>query len=319
MRLAFSVMNDGANHDVTEELATTTLLHLRSQITNKMQSLTGKDHVDFLVEGDEAEYAENRGIQVLDPHRRRPKGVPNTRIKGAAEKRKRKASSFIGGTSHKNNLLLGVNSGIAVSTVMEYADNIVKDLIGDLLDGPIYVPTNASSFNENSSEVDLFADASFVSVPPSVESSEKKFLHQLTYLLRQLQLLNLKPSPYKLFPLTPMEVSPRAQYICAPMAHCNLCLLLWLGSVYKITNVAMFCLLIKLAAKKVSLADVGVVGGLSDGSDERERGPPTSFYMGRAVGTGTGLGMSGFTSSQATGGDDFSSFARQSQYGSFKK
>ncbi|KAI6702663.1 hypothetical protein NL676_011799 [Syzygium grande] len=74
------------------------------------------------------------------------------------------------------------------------------------------------------------------------------------------------------------------------------------------------------APKKVSLADVGVVGGLSDGSDERERGPPTSFYMGRAVGTGTGLGMSGFTSSQATGGDDFfSSFASQSQYGSFKK
>ncbi|XP_056161729.1 clathrin interactor EPSIN 1-like [Syzygium oleosum] len=73
------------------------------------------------------------------------------------------------------------------------------------------------------------------------------------------------------------------------------------------------------APKKVSLADVDVVGGLSDGSDERERGPPTSFYMGRAVGTGTGLGMSGFTSSQATSGDDFSSFARQSQYGSFKK
>ncbi|KAI6676635.1 hypothetical protein NL676_037431 [Syzygium grande] len=51
------------------------------------------------------------------------------------------------------------------------------------------------------------------------------------------------------------------------------------------------------ASKKVSLADVGVVGGLSDGSDERERGPPTSFYMGRAMGTGTDLGMSSFTSS----------------------
>ncbi|KAI6687984.1 hypothetical protein NL676_024812 [Syzygium grande] len=74
------------------------------------------------------------------------------------------------------------------------------------------------------------------------------------------------------------------------------------------------------ASKKVSLADVGVVGGLSDGSDERERGPPTSFYMGRAMGTGTDHGMSSFTSSLAIGGDDFfSSFARQSQYGSFKK
>ncbi|XP_056161759.1 clathrin interactor EPSIN 1-like [Syzygium oleosum] len=49
-----------------------------------------------------------------------------------------------------------------------------QDLIGDLLDALISVLTNASSFNENSSELDLFADASFVSAPPSVESSEKK-------------------------------------------------------------------------------------------------------------------------------------------------
>jgi len=50
-------------------------------------------------------------------------------------------------------------------------------LIGDLLDAPISVPTNAPSLNENPSEVDLFADASFVSAPPSIESaasSEKK-------------------------------------------------------------------------------------------------------------------------------------------------
>lgn len=79
----------------------------------------------------------------------------------------------------------------------------------------------------------------------------------------------------------------------------------------------------ELAAKKVSLVGVGVVGDLSDGLDEREKVPPTSFYMGRAMGTGSGLGKSGFTSSQsqATVGDDFfSSFAsQQHQFGSFKK
>lgn len=78
-----------------------------------------------------------------------------------------------------------------------------------------------------------------------------------------------------------------------------------------------------IAAKKVSLADVGVVGGLSDSSDEREKGPPTSFYMGRAMGAGSGLGKSSFTSSQSTDvGDFFSNFGngnQQYQYGSFKK
>ncbi|KAI9118394.1 hypothetical protein K1719_010726 [Acacia pycnantha] len=58
------------------------------------------------------------------------------------------------------------------------------------------------------------------------------------------------------------------------------------------------------APKKVSLTDVGIVGGLSDGSDEKEKGPPQSYYMGRAMGSGSGLGRSGFTPSQPAGGDD---------------
>ena len=76
-----------------------------------------------------------------------------------------------------------------------------------------------------------------------------------------------------------------------------------------------------LAAKKVSLVDVGIVGGLSDGSDEREKGPPASFYMGRAMGAGSGLGRSGLTSSQAVGGNDvFSSLSgQQYQFGGFQK
>ncbi|CAI8606175.1 unnamed protein product [Vicia faba] len=76
------------------------------------------------------------------------------------------------------------------------------------------------------------------------------------------------------------------------------------------------------APKKVSLVDVGVVGGLTDGSDEREKGPPATFYMGRAMGSGSGLGMYGGTPSQppATGDDMFSNFGSQNyQFGGFQK
>ncbi|XP_018844627.1 clathrin interactor EPSIN 1-like isoform X2 [Juglans regia] len=71
------------------------------------------------------------------------------------------------------------------------------------------------------------------------------------------------------------------------------------------------------ASKKVSLADVGVVGGLSDGLGEREKGPLTSYYTGRAMGAGSGLGRSGFSSSPAMGGNEFfSDFGgQQHQYG----
>lgn len=83
----------------------------------------------------------------------------------------------------------------------------------------------------------------------------------------------------------------------------------------------MLCSLVSRAAKKVSLADVGVVGGLGDGLDERDKGPPASYYVGKAMGSGSGLGRSGFTSSQSMGGDDFFSNlgGQQYQYGGFQK
>ena len=74
-----------------------------------------------------------------------------------------------------------------------------------------------------------------------------------------------------------------------------------------------------IAAKKVNLADVGIVG-LTDGSEEKEKGPPPSFYMGRAMGTGSGLGKSGFPSASSEGDDFFSSLSSQQyQFGGFKK
>ncbi|KAE8656595.1 Clathrin interactor EPSIN 1 [Hibiscus syriacus] len=69
------------------------------------------------------------------------------------------------------------------------------------------------------------------------------------------------------------------------------------------------------APKKVSLADVGIVGGLND-VDEREKGPPTSFYMGRAMGSGSGLGKTGFSSTTVPAGEDdlFSNLGSHQQY-----
>jgi len=65
------------------------------------------------------------------------------------------------------------------------------------------------------------------------------------------------------------------------------------------------------------------VGGLSDGFDEKEKGPQPSFYMGRAMGSGSGLGLgrSGFTPSQPAPGDDiFSNLGTQQyQFGGFQK
>lgn len=254
-----------------------------------------------------------------------------------------------------------------------------QDLIGDLLDAPKSVPTNAPSLNENPSEVDLFADASFVSAPPSIESaasSEKKtevdlfasapavssavstpvdfFAAPAPVTQPETKPINSVPTnpivdPFAAVPLNNFDSSDpfgsftfntdstsaepsqnpvddsnlsdsskKAPAISNPQPKKDAFHVksgIWADSLSR----GLIDLNIS-APKKVSLADVGVVGALSDGSDEREKGPPTSFYMGRAMGTGSGLGISGFTSSQATGGDDFfSSFASQSQYGSFKK
>lgn len=43
-------------------------------------------------------------------------------------------------------------------------------LIGDLMDAPTPAPSGNTALNSSSSEVDLFADATFVSAPPQVET-----------------------------------------------------------------------------------------------------------------------------------------------------
>ncbi|PWA13716.1 ENTH/VHS family protein [Artemisia annua] len=41
--------------------------------------------------------------------------------------------------------------------------------------------------------------------------------------------------------------------------------------------------------KKVDLTDVGIVGGLSARTEEKDKGLPNSLYMGRVMGTGYDL------------------------------
>ncbi|KAG6388014.1 hypothetical protein SASPL_153211 [Salvia splendens] len=69
------------------------------------------------------------------------------------------------------------------------------------------------------------------------------------------------------------------------------------------------------APKKVDLAGVGIVGGLSDPSQEKDMGGLPSFYMGRPMGGGPMLGKSGPTSTSTN--DDFFSSLSSSQHGQF--
>uniref|UniRef100_A0A0A9H847 Clathrin interactor EPSIN 1 n=1 Tax=Arundo donax TaxID=35708 RepID=A0A0A9H847_ARUDO len=68
------------------------------------------------------------------------------------------------------------------------------------------------------------------------------------------------------------------------------------------------------APKKVDLSDVGVVGQLSDGFEEKGRAAP--WYMGTTMGMESGLGKSGFPSS--TGAASGSGNFQQQQFGNFK-
>lgn len=84
----------------------------------------------------------------------------------------------------------------------------------------------------------------------------------------------------------------------------------------------LFCWLtcyLLVSAKKTSLADVGIVGQLCDEFDEKETALPTSAYMGRAMGIGSGLGRSTFSASTTgTGAHVKNSNLSQDQFGSFK-
>lgn len=69
-------------------------------------------------------------------------------------------------------LFSGIFSYLTESTAgsSHEVDLFGQSLIGDLLDVPVSVPTETLTANSNSSDVDLFADATFVSAPSNTEA-----------------------------------------------------------------------------------------------------------------------------------------------------
>ncbi|KAH0713028.1 hypothetical protein KY289_008987 [Solanum tuberosum] len=245
-----------------------------------------------------------------------------------------------------------------------------QNLMGDLLDAPTPVPADNSSVTSHPLEVDLFADANFVSVKPEskisvdlfashpssspVASSTMDFFAAPDPVVqpnvkssKPVQINTTMVDPFATVPLnnfdssdpfgafvspadpisvpnvsatsggnqqtpTKLDKSPLQTKPSPKKDNFQVSSGIWADSLSRgliDLNIA--------APTKVNLADVGIMGGLTDGSDGKEKGP-TTFYMGRAMGQGTKLGQSGFTST-ATGADDFFSSHQNYQFGNFQK
>ncbi|KAL3655640.1 hypothetical protein CASFOL_000036 [Castilleja foliolosa] len=258
-----------------------------------------------------------------------------------------------------------------------------QDYVGDLLDAPIGVPTDKpASLDNDPSEVDLFADADFVSAPPlpagptnpepqinvDLFSSQPAQSHAVstpidffaapdppTQLDNEASKPDSKNKVVDPFANVPLNNFDGSDPFGAFTSHTDpLSTAANLNSSNDVSNEnvkgpstetkppaksgfqvksgiwadSLSRGLIDLnitAPKKVNLADVGIVGGLSDGSEEKDKGPLPPFYMGKSMGVGSGIGMSGFTSTTTTttttmDDDFFSSLSgSQYQYGGFQK
>ncbi|XP_009629371.1 clathrin interactor EPSIN 1-like isoform X2 [Nicotiana tomentosiformis] len=251
-----------------------------------------------------------------------------------------------------------------------------QNLIGDLLDAPTPAPAATSTVNTDPSEVDLFADATFVSAKPQISGVASQTPKGVDLFASQpapsaaastidffaaadpvvqsdnrsskLDQMNINTvDPFASVPLNTFDNSdPFGAFVSQPVsmpdenasnggshdAHDKLSKSsveaktppkkdtfqvrsgIWADSLSR----GLIDLNIT-APKKVNLADVGIVGGLTDGSDEREKGP-TTFYTSRAMGQGIGHGKSGFPSAATAGDDIFSSLNTQNyQFGGFQK
>ncbi|XP_009594923.1 clathrin interactor EPSIN 1-like [Nicotiana tomentosiformis] len=253
----------------------------------------------------------------------------------------------------------------------DQVDLFGQNLIGDLLDVPTSVPADNSTVTSHPSEVDLFADANFVSAKPQSEISVDLFASQPASSSTASSTIDFFSAPDPVvqcdirssksdkinattvdpFAAVPLNTFDSSDPFGTFVSHADPVSVasenanrggnqeetpskldkspveakpapkkddfqvrsgIWADSLSR----GLIDLNIS-APKKVNLADVGIVGGLTDGSDVKEKGP-TTFYMGRAMGQGTGLGQSGFTST-STGGDDFISSHQNYQFGSFQK
>ncbi|KAL1097634.1 hypothetical protein V6Z11_D05G048500 [Gossypium hirsutum] len=243
----------------------------------------------------------------------------------------------------------GTSSSKLAAGSSNQVDPFVPNLIDDLFDGPAPVPMEKSAVSTDSTDVDLFADATFVSAPTKVTHESSPQAQQQVDLFASQPAITPAASPtVDIFAAGDPVVQPHikgqvdlfaSQPAITPAASPTVDLFSTTDPVVQpamAANVEPVNASIvdpfaavplnnfdgsDIFAKKVSLADVGIVCGLSD-VDERVKGPPTSFYMGRAMGTGSGLGKTGFASTPSTDEDGlFSSLGNHQQYqfGSFKK
>ncbi|KAK4412577.1 Clathrin interactor EPSIN 1 [Sesamum alatum] len=263
------------------------------------------------------------------------------------------------------------------SSGSQQVDLFGQDFVGDLLDVPVSVPTDKSdSLDYDPSEVDLFADAAFVSAtpapaggknhehltnvdlfasqpaPPAVSTTMDFFAApepapQLDNKASKSDATVNVVDPFADVPLNNFEGSdPFGAFTShtdplSTISHQNspndgshgnvkasstetklpskkdvfqVKSGIWADSLSR----GLIDLNIT-APKKVNLADVGIIGGLTDGSEEKDKGPMPSFYMGSAMGAGSLVGKSGFTSA-STNDDFFSSLSSQQyQFGGFQK
>ncbi|KZV42008.1 clathrin interactor EPSIN 1 [Dorcoceras hygrometricum] len=270
----------------------------------------------------------------------------------------------------------GTSSSIP-SGVSNQVDLFGQNFVGDLLDAPISVSTDKFTSENDPSEVDLFADAAFVSATPKPQvekvpvpqtgvdlfasqpapavSSPMDFFAsaelapQLDNNASKSDAISDTFDPFSAIPLNNFDgfasisslnshtypsSTASNQNSSSEGSHGNpngssletksppkkgafqVKSGIWADSLSR----GLIDLNIT-APKKVNLADVGIVGGLSDGSEEKEKGLLPSFYQGRAMGIGPGLGRSSHTSTKSTNDDDFFSSLNSQQYefGSFQK
>lgn len=272
---------------------------------------------------------------------------------------------------------------------LQQVDFFGESLLGDLLDAPATDPSQSSAMSSKSADVDLFADADFVSAAPQAEARGSSQTQPTIDLFAAPASSTAQPaasagvsSTMDFFaasdPVLPPETKSESTapsnvnfvdpFATIPMNNFNGSNLLGAFTAptdqpsaettdIPLKNNAAFDLsakslpetkaplkkgnfqvksgiwadslsrgLIDLnisAPKKVNLADIGIVGGLSDGSEEKQKAPSASYHMGSAMGMGTGFGGTGVNPT-ATGGDDFfssftSSSSSQYQFGGFQK
>ncbi|CAA2986971.1 Hypothetical predicted protein [Olea europaea subsp. europaea] len=269
-------------------------------------------------------------------------------------------------------------SSAKTSARSNQADHFGQDLMSDLLDSPIPIPMAKSDLNNDTSEIDLFADADFVSATPQSEAgiapepqgnidlfaSQPAPSPAVTSTYDFFAAPDPAPQPDNNASNTDSTTNTVDPFAAVPLnnfdnsrpfgslsshiepiptastehsandgsnANGNGTSVetkplpkkdpfqvksgIWADSLSR----GIIDLNIS-APKKINLADVGVVGGLTDGSEDKDKGPITSLYMGRAMGSGSGLGKSGVIST-STGGDDFFSSLGSQQYdfSSFRK